>query len=303
MCGKTLLRTDAYVAYSNGYISRAFLTQNIQYVMANRNTMQGRHWLLTIPQHLFMPFLPVGCSFIRGQLEAGNQDGYLHWQVYVVVEKKVRLAGIKSIFGQQSHCELTRSQAARDYVWKEDTRVDGTQFELGRLPHRRNVATDWDTVWESGVTGRIMDVPANIRVVHYRTLRTIAADYATPQPMERRCYVLWGRTGTGKSRDAWAAAGMAAYCKDPRSKFWDGYRGQKHVVFDEFRGAIDVAHILRWCDRYPVNVEIKGSSVPLLAESMWFTSNLHPRDWYPNLDEETLNALLRRLEITHYDGI
>ena len=106
--------------------------------------------------------------------------------------------------------------------------------------------------------------------------------------------------GTGKSRRAWAEAGESAYAKCPRSKFWDGYQDQKHVVFDEFRGGIDVSHLLRWFDRYPVRVEIKGSSRPLHACRIWITSNVDPRLWYPELDSATLDALLRRLTITHF---
>lgn len=199
-----------------------------------------------------------------------------------------------------AHCELTRSEAADEYVWKEDTRIAGTQFELGRKPHRRNNATDWELIWESAKSGAINDIPANVRVQHYRTLRTIASDYSEPLPMERQIYVFCGRTGSGKSRRAWDEAGFSAYPKDPRSKFWDGYRDQKHVVIDEFRGGIDISHILRWLDRYPVLVEIKGSSTPLVAEKIWITSNLHPFNWYPDLDEETRNALLRRLQITEF---
>lgn len=93
---------------------------------------------------------------------------------------------------------------------------------------------------------------------------------------------------------------MDAYPKDPRSKFWDGYRGHQHVVIDEFRGGIDISHILRWLDRYPVIVEVKGSSTVLKAEGIWITSNLDPRCWYPEADEETVSALLRRLNITHF---
>lgn len=118
--------------------------------------------------------------------------------------------------------------------------------------------------------------------------------------MERTCFVFWGATGTGKSRKAWDDGGMDAYCKDPRTKFWDGYCDQKHVVIDEFRGGIDVAHLLRWLDRYPVRVEIKGSSRPLVAETIWITSNLSPDDWYPDIDAETLSALRRRLTVTHF---
>jgi hypothetical protein len=117
--------------------------------------------------------------------------------------------------------------------------------------------------------------------------------------MERTCRVYWGPTGTGKSRRAWKEAGMEAFPKDPNTKFWCGYQGQKAVVIDEFRGAISISHLLRWLDRYPVMVEIKGSALPFAAEQIWITSNLDPRQWYPDLDQETTDALMRRLDITY----
>lgn len=121
--------------------------------------------------------------------------------------------------------------------------------------------------------------------------------------MERTIQVYYGKTGTGKSRRAWEEAGHDAYPKDPRTKFWCGYNGQSNVIFDEFRGGIDISHILRWTDRYPVVVETKGASTPLCATSLWFTSNLHPSEWYPDLDRETTNALLRRLSIVEMNDI
>jgi len=113
--------------------------------------------------------------------------------------------------------------------------------------------------------------------------------------------VFWGRTGTGKSHRAWDQAGAQAYVKDPRTKWWCGYRGQENVIIDEFRGVIDISHLLRWLDRYPVLVEVKGGSRPLCARKFWITSNLDPREWYPGLDADTLAALLRRLNITHFN--
>lgn len=88
---------------------------------------------------------------------------------------------------------------------------------------------------------------------------------------------------------------MEAYAKDPRSKWWCGYQGQEHVIIDEFRGGIDISHMLRWLDRYPVCVETKGGSVPLCATKFWITSNLEPKEWYKEIDEATLLALERRL--------
>lgn len=116
--------------------------------------------------------------------------------------------------------------------------------------------------------------------------------------MVRTTKVYWGPTGTGKSHRAWEEAGPDAYPKNARTKFWDGYRGQENAVMDEFRGAIDVGNLLTWLDRYPVSVEIKGSSTPLCVERVWICSNLHPNEWYPGLDGFTLDALLRRLDIT-----
>ena len=265
--------------------------------------LQALYWLLTAPHHKYVPFLPPGVAYIRGQLERGGETEYLHWQLLVVLERKGTLTKIQRIFGTRIHCEHSRSDAADQYVWKEDTRVEGTQFELGAKPIRRNKKCDWERVWALATVGDIEGIPENIRVQHYRTLRAICSDYSRPAAMERTCEVFWGKTGTGKSRRAWNEAGDDAYSKDPRTKWWDGYCGQSHVVIDEFRGTIDISHMLRWLDRYPVLVEVKGSSVPLKVKKIWITSNLDPRSWYPDLDEDTKNALLRRLNITHFSSL
>lgn len=153
----------------------------------------------------------------------------------------------------------------------------------------------------SAKSGNLDAIPADVYVRYYRSICCIAADHAAPVGLVREVFVFWGATGTGKSRRAWEEAGLSAYPKDPRSKWWCGYRAQANVVVDEFRGGIDVAHILRWLDRYPVCVERKGGSVPLLAQKIWITSNLDPREWYPDLDADTKDALMRRLNITHFN--
>lgn len=260
---------------------------------------QAKYWLLTIPQHLFIPFQPNGVSYIKGQLERGEQEGYLHWQVLVCFARKIRLAGVKTTFGDGVHAEPTRSEAANDYVWKEETRVDGTQFVLGKCPFKRNSAADWDAVWDAAKQGKIEEIPSDIRVRSYAALKRIEKDYMPRVAIEREVVVYWGTTGVGKSRRAWEEAGENAYPKDPCTKFWDGYQGDEHVVIDEFRGQIGISHVLRWFDRYPVSIETKGSGSVLRAKKIWITSNLDPRQWYPDLDQETKDALMRRMRIVH----
>ena len=66
-------------------------------------------------------------------------------------------------------------------------------------------------------------------------LKRIANDHIEPVAIEREVVCYWGTTGTGKSRRAWDEAGLQAYPKDPRTKFWCGYRDHEHVIIDEFR--------------------------------------------------------------------
>ncbi|AGS36215.1 replication-associated protein [Circoviridae 12 LDMD-2013] len=254
--------------------------------------------MLTIPHASYTPYLPPDVTWTRGQLESGD-GGYIHWQLLVGFAKKVSLRRVREVYGP-IHAEISRSESAAAYVWKEDTRIDGTQFELGARPFRRNSATDWEAVWESAKRRDLESIPAQTRVVCYRSLLAIAASYDVPKPIVKSVYCFYGVSGSGKSRRAWDEAGVEAYSKDPRSKFWCGYQGQSNVVLDEFRGGIDVAHLLRWFDRYPVRVEIKGSSVPLAAERIWITSNLAPLQWYPELDPLTYEALMRRLDVTEF---
>lgn len=261
--------------------------------------MSGRYWLLTIPQHEYTPFLPNQLQFVKGQLELAA-GGFLHWQLVAAFKSTQRISAVRKLFGP-FHAELGRSDACLEYVWKEDTAVAGTRFILGEPAIKRNNKRDWQSIWDSAKSGAIEEIDVAARVQHYRTIKQIASDYLAPQAIEKTVVVFWGVTGSGKSRRAWDEAGLDAYPKDPRTKFWCGYRGQANVVIDEFRGGIDIAHLLRWLDRYPVTVETKGSATALGASRIWITSNISPREWYPGLDAGTVDALLRRLTVTHFD--
>lgn len=270
---------------------------------------QGIFWILTAPTPNATLAgvesggpLPEFVVWVRGQRERGHSTGYEHYQCVVAFSKKVSLSGVTGIFGVGIHAEISRSEAANDYVCKEDTRV-APPFESGAKPIQLNSKTDWDSVWTHAVAGRVESIPSRIRLVCYNSIRSIRCDYQKPVEVEKQVYVFWGPTGTGKSRRAWTEAGADAYPKCPRTKFWCGYQGEQNVVIDEFRGTIDIAQLLRWTDRYPVRVEIKGSARPLDARRIWITSNLEPYRWYPDLDPETFSALERRLIIVHMDQL
>lgn len=262
--------------------------------------MSYQHWILTIPYDKYVQptELPEFAVYIKGQKEIGV-SGYEHWQLYYVTKRKIRLSQFKTLLPSEAHIEPTRSAAARDYVWKDESAA-GSRFQLGELPMRRNAKTDWKLVKESAKRGSLDEIPDDVFVQHYKTLKQIEKDHMKPVGVEKNVCVYWGRAGAGKSRAAWEEAGLDAYPKDPNTKYWDGYSNHQNVVIDEFRGRIDIGHMLRWLDRYPVCVETKFGGCVFVATRIWITSNIHPNEWYPNLDEETKAGLLRRLTIKHF---
>jgi hypothetical protein len=258
--------------------------------------------LLTIPHQGFTPYLPPGTNWIKGQLEEG-EGGFLHWQVVVAYAKKVTLTAVRNCFGPY-HAEATRSAAAEDYVWKEETAVVGTRFELGEKAMKRNVEKDWDDVWEKTKQGDLMSIPADVRIRCYATLKRIKKDYEqAPFRDGINVQVYWGVTQSGKSHRMFEESykdGIVPYVKSSTTKWWDGYQGQQRVIIDEFRGQIAIEHLLKWCDKYPCFVEEKGGQIALRAIEIWICSNVAPILWYPGIDESTRDALLRRLRVTHF---
>lgn len=187
-------------------------------------SLQGSIWMLTIKHSEFLPYLPPDVTYIKGQLELGVENNYLHWQVLVHFSRSVRLAAVKRIFGIECHAELSRSAAADNYVWKEETRVNGTQFELGRKPIKRASKQDWDKVWEICKSGRVNELDPGLRFYHYRTIKQIVGDFVRPIEVVRTVKVYWGDTELGKSRTAFAEAGEYPYIKNSRTKWWCGYQ-------------------------------------------------------------------------------
>jgi hypothetical protein len=261
--------------------------------------------MLTCPvADLSIETLPVGVKYMKGQQEIGHGTGYHHWQV-VFHTKPLTLVAVKRIF-PTAHLLPTDSVAAEKYVWKEDTRVADTQFELGTRSFKRNSSTDWAAVRTAAQSGALQDVPDDVFIRCYSNLRRIALDHQRPQargPIKIRLF--HGPSGTGKSHAAFSSFGPEEmfYSKIPTTKWWDGYQGEANVIIDEFRGQVSIGLLLRWLDPagYPLTLEVKGGGCCAKFTNVILTSNLLPEEWYPELDAATKAALNRRIEIINFN--
>lgn len=84
----------------------------------------------------------------------------------------------------------------------------------------------------------------------------------------------------------------------------DNYRCNRVVIIDDFRGSLPFNTLLRYLDRYPVSLPVRGRAPrPFMATHIYITSHMHPRDVYSSEKiQEAIEQLLRRIsEIWHYE--
>lgn len=259
---------------------------------------QARYWILTIPENSWQApeALPPTMVYIRGQKERGEGDsGYVHWQVCVGFSQKKTLLQCKTIFSRDAHCEPTRSAAANTYVCKEETRIEGTEFAYGEMPIKRNSKEDWTKVKENAIAGKLDDIPDDIFIRHYNTLKNIRADYEQkPLDLEDVCGLwIWGEAGSGKSTKART---YGEYFSKPLTKWWTGFKNEPIVIVEDLDNetAKHMAHFLKiWGDKYSFIGNIHGSSKHLRPQKIIVTSNYKIEQLYGQ-DRELTEAIKRR---------
>lgn len=90
----------------------------------------ARIWFATISTASgYVPGPQTGVVYTRGQKELGAA-GFEHWQALFYLDKAQRLSWLKRHISETGHFEICRSEAAEEYVWKEDTRIADTQVKI-----------------------------------------------------------------------------------------------------------------------------------------------------------------------------
>lgn len=270
---------------------------------------QARYWLLTIPQTSagdnpgWRQQLPLNVQWLRGQQERGAETGYVHWQLFAAFSKKVRLGAVKLQFGNECHAEPSRSEAAEQYVFKEDTAIAGTRFELGEKAIQRNNQQDWAKIKKLAQDGKIDEIPDDIFIRYYSTLKNIKKDYMIkPADLEDVCGVwIYGDPGVGKSRKA-REDYPDSYPK-MCNKWFDGYQGQDYILIDDMDMQHKVLghHLKIWADRYSFIAEAKGGAIQIRPKKIIVTSNYTIEQIFPD-DLQLQGALKRRFEVIHMLG-
>nr|QTE03465.1 MAG: putative replication initiation protein [Ciconia boyciana CRESS-DNA-virus sp.] len=244
----------------------------------------------------------------RGQWEVGDKGdkaGKLHVQFAVYFTEKCRIPQARSILGGRwgsftGWLQVARSDAVWDYVTKLETRLQPLPA-FGDLSNEQGYRSDLDAVYSDIVNGlsvyEVMDKYPRTFVKNHAAIGKLCAMYDKPRPYgDCHVEVYWGVTGSGKSHKAFFE-NPDAYRKAIPGKWYDGYRGETTVVIEEFNPNEDkemkLPELLKLLDKYPYQVEIKGTSCQMKANRFIITSNIDPATWYDGHPQQA--ALWRRI--------
>nr|QBJ04598.1 replicase [Tasmanian devil-associated circovirus 1] len=244
--------------------------------------------------------LPVDLfDYFVASHEEGEENHTPHIQGFANFTTKRTFLQVKRILGERCHIEKARGtdEQNREYCYKQNQPF----IEFG-TPRRQGQRTDLSHAVSTALSsGDLREVAAQHPETFVRYYRGLDTLIKTMNKVPRRewktsVYVHWGPPGCGKSR--WAscfADPEVTYWKAPRNKWWDGYSGHEVVVLDDFYGWLPYDELLRICDRYPLNLEVKGGTVPFLARTLIITSNKAPQEWYSSDAVPNAEALFRRI--------
>ncbi len=227
-----------------------------------------------------------GSCYLIFSKEVAPTTGTPHLQGYVHFKNARYLKPLLAL-GIFGHMELAKGTAEQNirYVRKNrigDEVANEWVFEFGEPPCGMKAAGEaerqrWEDARTHALAGNLEDVPADIYIRCYGTLKKIRDDAILSETLETLDELehewMWGESGSGKSytaRERYPDAILKS-C----NKWWDGYAGHEIVLIEDFDRKHDVLchHLKIWADRYPFPAEVKGSSIKIRPRKIVVTSN------------------------------
>lgn len=259
---------------------------------------RGRHWVFTLnnPEGAFdWELLSEHLRYLVYQSEVG-ENGTHHFQGYFQTKKPERITSLKKKFDDEAHIEFCRDpKKAQAYAMKEDTRVEGP-WEYGKAVFEHD-RTDLVALKSDLDEGKSLSEVAGDHFALYLRYGRYITEYKSLQQSDRneapKVVVIIGPPGSGKSsRVRSLHPDQEVYAMNPDTLWWDGYENQSVVVIEEYCGQWKYEYLLQLLDRYPMRVQVKGSTRKFNSPYIYITSNVSIDSWYRSVD---YLALYRRL--------
>lgn len=228
-------------------------------------------------------------------------EGTPHLQGYISLTQRRTLRWIKNYLSERAHFEQAKGSPSQNRAYcSKEAESDTDFYEFGQCPGGQGTRTDLAAVVaaiKSGKRGREFADEFGECIIRYsRGINVLRLLYSEPRTWQPEVSVLYGETGTGKTRRAWEELCEKEAFFYPGGGWFDGYEGHRNVIFDDFGGSeFKITYLLKLLDRYPMKVPIKCGFVEWVPKRIVITSNYPPEEWYPNAKDKHKEALARRI--------
>ncbi len=270
----------------------------------NNPSFQDKFALELLRYTEYMESLPL--NYIIYQEERGTNTGTTHIQGYMQLTKKVRLGGLRIMFGnwhfEQARGNLEQNQAYCTKLESRSTKAEAVHGEFGQ-PKRGQPTQD---LREMLTSKEVLYIASDIATEHplqfIRHHSGIEKLLEMKQPTRNHApmvFIYYGPTASGKSSSAkisWPEAYEGKWTESGENWWWDGYTHQETVILDEFRHQIPLWRMIKFLDRYSFKVQVKGHMVEMNSKRIVITTNIAPENWYPKCSKEQLKPLFRRFK-------
>ncbi len=238
-----------------------------------------------------------------------------HIQGYVEFDKNVTFEQIKTRLPAGAHFSEARESKESNEIYcsKVRSRIKFTDTYCRGLTKRK--ATKQGNRSDLSEIKRKLDSGCSIRTIadahfgdyirYHQGLEKYRRLLQEPRKKAPTVIIIWGPPGTGKSYAAREMSPNAFWVPQQHGDnlWFDGYTGQRTVIWDEFAGSCQWNLLLRLCDEYPLKVQVKHGFEEMVADKVIFTSNTQWEEWY-NFEENPKfikRAFERRItEIKHF---
>lgn len=246
-----------------------------------------------------------------------GKEGTVHFHLFILAYQALWRTSLQKLFPHADirFCnqdpkvidDYIKKTGKQEGTEKEETRIDGYQFEWGEIPvKRQGKRTDLDKLKSLILDGKSNAEIYNINADYMKYCNSIdrvrndlLTDKYKKTWRDLEVHYIFGKSGTGKTRYVMEKYGYEnVYRITDYEHPWDGYNNQKVVVFEEFRSSLKIQDMLNYLDGYPLSLPSRYANRQACFVIVYIITNIGIEEQFASVQEnhpETYQAFLRRI--------